>query len=146
MKTIFTLALGFILFYGYNYLTEVDFKTDSEEGIQFHKGTWNEAVSLAKKENKTIFLDVYATWCGPCKMLKKTTFSNKKVGEFYNANFINVSLDGENGEGPIIARKYGVRAYPTLLFIDQNGNVISGTAGFRLPNDLLELGKSIKVK
>jgi hypothetical protein len=56
LKIAFALSLGFILLYGYNYLTDVDFKKDAENGIQFHKGTWREAVELAKKENKPIFL------------------------------------------------------------------------------------------
>lgn len=146
MKTIITIAFGITVLFTYYNFSKVDFKKDSKEGIHFHKGTWKEALSLAKKENKVIFLDVYASWCGPCKMLKRMTFSNKKVGDFYNANFINVSLDGENGEGPSIAQQYGVRAYPTLLFIDQNGNVIKGTAGFRPANDFLELGKTITIK
>ncbi len=49
-------------------------------GIMFHEGTWAEALELAKSENKPIFLDVYATWCGPCKRLKKNTFSDQEVG------------------------------------------------------------------
>ncbi len=124
----------------------VDFSKDHEEGIQFHKGSWNEALELAKKDNKIIFLDIYATWCGPCKRLKSNTFSIEAVGEFYNPNFINVAMDGEKGEGPELARKFGVRSYPTLLFIDSKEKLIAGTAGFHNPKEFLHLGQKVLKK
>lgn len=143
MKTVILISLGITLLVVYFNFSKVNFKENSKDGIQFHQGTWQQALELAKKEKKVIFLDVYATWCGPCKMLKRLTFSNKKVGTYYNENFINVALDGESGEGPAIARLYGVRAYPTLLFIDSDGKLINHSAGFRPPSDFIDLGKSI---
>ncbi len=53
-----------------------------EAGIEFHVGTWQEALELAKKDNKLIFLDISASWCEPCKLLKKNTFPDEKVGAF----------------------------------------------------------------
>lgn len=122
---------------------KVDFNSDTKDGIHFHKGNWNEALQIAKKENKLIFLDIYATWCGPCKLLKKHTFSNTEVGKFYNQNFVNVSLDGEDGEGTTLAQKYGISGYPTLLFIDGNGNVVAQTVGYHTPKELVKLGNKI---
>jgi thiol:disulfide interchange protein len=120
---------------------------ESKSGIQFHKGTWSEALALAKKENKLLFLDIYASWCGPCKNLKANTFSDNKVGEYYNATFINVELDGEKGEGATLARKYAVRAYPTLLFISPDGEIVQGTTGYHNAKQFLELGRSLaKIK
>lgn len=117
---------------------------DSEsKGIQFFEGTWDEALALAKQENKLIFLDVYATWCGPCKRLKANTFPDPEVGRLYNGNFINVMIDGEKGEGPELRRKYGVRGYPTLMFIDHEGNVVERTSGYRNPDQFLKLGQQV---
>lgn len=146
MKNLLFISLSFItviVIYAFN-KPNVDFKVDKEGGIQFQKGTWEESLQQAKKENKLIFLDIYATWCGPCKKLKANTFSNEEVGIFYNTTFINVALDGENGEGIDLARRYGVRGYPTLLFIDAHGKVVSGTSGYHNPSEFLALGKSIK--
>lgn len=117
--------------------------TKSENGIAFHQGSWNEALALAKKENKIIFLDVSASWCGPCKMLKARTFPNSEVGAFYNQNFINVAVDGEEGEGIDLARKYKIRSYPSLIFVNGNGQVVAQTAGYHNPKEFIELGKEV---
>lgn len=91
---------------------------NSKEGIQFFEGSWDEALVLAEKENKAIFLDVYASWCGPCKVLKKTTFPDAEAGKYFNENFINVTLDGEKGDGIKVAKELNVRAYPSLFIIN----------------------------
>ena len=87
------------------------------EGIQFFHGSWEEALEKAQAEQKPIFVDAYASWCGPCKRMAAQVFPQEEVGEFFNAKFINVKMDMEKGEGPDFAKKFPVRAYPTLLFI-----------------------------
>ena len=145
MKNIIFTSIAIIVIvvvYAFNN-PNVDFKADKTEGIQFHRGNWNEVLQLSKKENKLIFLDIYATWCGPCKKLKKNTFSNSEVGKFYNSTFINVAFDGEQGDGAILAKQYGLTGYPSLLFIDASGKIVTITGGYHSPSELLELGKSI---
>ena len=118
-------------------------KKENGEGIQFQTGSWDEALKLAKKENKLIFLDMYASWCGPCKRLKSKTFPNEDVGEFFNKNFINYAIDAEKGEGVKLASKYRITAYPTLLFIDSKGQIVARTMGYHTPEQLLEVGQKI---
>ena len=113
------------------------------KGITFFKGSWNEALIKAKKENKFIFLDVYASWCPPCKKLKRTSFKDPEVGNYYNKNFINVTIDGESGEGIELARKYGVKTYPTLFIVDYNGQKRAKSTGFKKPYVLINFGKRI---
>lgn len=113
----------------------------SKNEIEFFNGKWAAALAKSKQENKPVFLDIYATWCGPCKLLKKETFVNKEVVEYYNSNFINVTLDGEHGEGLMLAEKYQITGYPTLLILDGNGNKKFETAGFLEPASFIEFGK-----
>lgn len=88
-------------------------------GINFLHGlTWAEAVTKAKAEKKLIFIDFYTQWCGPCMNMAQTVFSLPEVGYYYNNTFINLKIDAEDGEGITLAKKYGVRSYPTYAFID----------------------------
>jgi len=118
------------------------FSAIAQNGIQFEEGNWNALLAKAKQENKVIFMDAYTTWCGPCKKLSKEVFPLKSVGDFYNANFINAKFDMEKGEGIELAKKYNVRAYPTLLFIDGDGNMVHKGLGYRGGDDLLALGQA----
>lgn len=142
---IITAAIVVILIVAFKSPT-VNFNEDVVGGVQFKKESWNEVLKMAKKENKLIFLDIYATWCGPCKRLKANTFSDAEVGKLYNQKFINVALDGEKGEGLELARKYAVRSYPTLLFLDGNGNIVNRTGGYHNPKEFIELGKTVAKK
>lgn len=105
-------------------------------GITFIEQDWDKALKTAQSQNKLVFLDIYATWCGPCKMLKQYTFTDAKVGEFFNKNFINVSVDGEKGVGPGLAEKFAIEGYPTLIVADASGKPVLVTAGY-LPSDVL---------
>lgn len=88
------------------------------QGIKFEEGTWAEAVAKAKTENKPIFVDLYATWCGPCKVMAKNVFTDKNVGDKFNASFVNYKIDAEKGEGLTLAKKYKITGYPTFIFVD----------------------------
>ncbi len=102
---------------------------EKHSGIEFFHGTFDEAKVLAAKENKMIFMDAYAEWCGPCKRMAATVFTEDKVGQFMNDNFINVKMDMEKGEGPTLSNTFDVSAYPTLLFIDEQGKLIQKEVG-----------------
>jgi len=115
----------------------------SNEGIHFKTGTWAEALKLAKAENKPIFLDISTSWCGWCKRMKSKVFTNADVANYYNSNFINVSVDAEKGEGIKLKNKYGVTGYPTFVFIKPDGSLAKKHAGYRSPEKFIQLGKSI---
>src|SRR5690349_8999327 len=63
------------------------------QGIKFEDElTWEQVKQKAQMENKHIFVDAYATWCGPCKKMDKEVYSDEKVGIFFNDHFISVRL------------------------------------------------------
>lgn len=112
--------------------------SNKEKGIAFTEAGWEETLKKAENENRMIFLDIYATWCGPCKRLELFTFSNQQVGDYFNENFINITVDGESEEGRELVRKYGIRGYPSLLIIDHNGEVKKFTTGYHSAKQLLK--------
>lgn len=100
-------------------------------GIQFFEGGFEEALARAEAEGKHVFVDVYATWCGPCKVMDAVVFPRDDVGEHYNAHFINVKLDAEDESinGPAISERYDVGAYPTYLYLNPDGSVVGRALG-----------------
>jgi len=108
------------------------------QGIEFEHGTFAEALVKAKAENKLVFMDCYTTWCGPCKMLAKNVFPQQVVGDVFNAQFVNIKMDCEKGEGPEVAKKYGIGAYPSLLFMDAEGKVLHKAVGGTNVDGLIE--------
>ena len=114
---------------------------DESDGIKFFHGNWDAVVAKARAEHKPIFLDIYASWCGPCKMLKRKTFTNDKVGAYFNTHFVNTSFDGEVEDGVMLAEKFHIQGYPTLILIDEKGKVIMYETGYQSPNELLDMVK-----
>lgn len=115
----------------------------AEPGIQFIEANWNKAVAEAKKQKKMIFVDAYTSWCGPCRMLKQNTFTDKAAGDFFNKHFINIALDMEKGDGLAFAAKYQIAAYPTLLIMDAEQKSVSMSEGYIDAKQLIEFGKYV---
>ncbi len=111
------------------------------QGIEFEHGTFDEALAKAKAENKIVFMDCYTVWCGPCKRLANEVFPLKEVGDYFNANFVSIKMDMEKGEGVELRKKYGVQAFPTLLWIDAEGNIMHRLVGGRSAKALIEVAK-----
>lgn len=108
--------------------------------IDFRQGSWDEILEMAKMEDKPVFVDAYAVWCGPCKRMASEVFTQASVGDFFNDNFVNAKIDMEKGEGPAIRSKYGVTAYPTLLFITPEGELLHKAIGYQTADKLINNG------
>lgn len=115
----------------------------SQQSIDFQDKPFSELMAQAKAENKLIFLDAYAAWCGPCKLLEKNIFPLQSVREYYNKTFINTHIDMEKGEGIELAKKYQIYSYPSLLFINGDGDIVQKALGYMGEGQFLELGKSV---
>lgn len=115
--------------------------------------TFEEAVTLNKKVKKQIFIDVYTTWCGPCKMMDKYTFADSSVAHILNTNFYPVKLNAEQREDIIFdnntfkfvasgASGYHQLAaallnnklsYPTIVFMTEDLKILQAIPGFQQP-------------
>lgn len=118
-----------------------------------------EAVEAQKETPKKIIMDAYTVWCGPCKMLDKNTFHNKDVVTYINENFYAVKFNAEGNEtvnfqgkeftnpnfnpntkgrnsSHELAQALGVRAYPTLIYFDEDANLITPIPGYQSPQQL----------
>ncbi len=98
----------------------VDFQEDPE---------WSKVLAQARRTGKVIFFDGYTTWCGPCKMMDRDVFTQAQVANYFNQKFINVKYDMEKDEGVELKTRFGVRAFPTYLFITGSGQIIHKIVG-----------------
>lgn len=114
----------------------------SAQGILFEEGkTFEQLLQQARREQKLIFIDCYTTWCGPCKRIAAEVFPREEVGNYFNSKFINAKFDMEKGEGISIAAEFGVRAYPTLLWVNADRKVVHRVVGMVDPQTLIAAGK-----
>ncbi|WP_226389076.1 thioredoxin family protein [Penaeicola halotolerans] len=114
------------------------------EPINFNKGDWSDVLKQAKESNKLIFVDAYATWCGPCKMMDQNVFAADEVGEFYNETFVNFKIDMESEAGLVFDETYPVTAYPTMFFINPDGEIVKKLVGYREVENFLNVGRWVK--
>ena len=99
------------------------FKVAAHVGVYFYELSYEDALKMAKQQGRKLFIDCYTTWCGPCKYMSETVFKQENVGDFLNQNFICLKYDMEKGEGPELAKKFGVRAYPTFVIVNPDGTI-----------------------
>lgn len=115
------------------------------QGVKFEEGTWEEILSKAQAQNKEIFVDVYTTWCGPCKHVATKVFPLEKMGEVYNERFINFQVDAESPAGKKLAKKWGVKAFPTFLYMTPEGELIHYLVGAKSVDEFLQEVQMLKV-
>ena len=88
-------------------------------GVKFiEEKSLSDVLAQAGKANKYAFVDVYATWCGPCKYMTSQVFPQAAAGDYFNKTFVNAKYDAEKGEGVTVAKTYRVTAYPTFLILN----------------------------
>lgn len=107
--------------------------------INFVSGSLSDVMQKAKSENKVLMVDVLTEWCKWCVELDNKVYANPQIYEFANANQINYKIDAEKGEGIDFAKKFKISGYPTVLFLDVNGNEIDRVFGYYPAKDFYEM-------
>lgn len=125
--------------------------------------SWDEAVQLSETDTnpKKMFIDVYTDWCGWCKKMDKETFQNPEVSKYMQENFYMVKMDAE-GKDPIeykgntfkfvpsgrrgyhelaAALLQGKMSYPTVVFLDEEMNMLSPVPGYQQVGPFLQIAK-----
>ena len=110
--------------------------------INFREGGFAEALEAAKSENKLVFMDCYTSWCGPCKRMAAQEFTQEKAGEYFNPRFVSVKIDMEKGEGVELRKRYDVNAYPTLLVLNAEGELLCRHAGYLSVDKLIDFAEN----
>jgi len=122
--------------------------------------TMDEAITAQAKTPKKIMMDAYTNWCGPCKMLDKKTFHNSDVVKYINENYYAVKFNAEGNESinykdqsfsnpgydasrgnsrnsqHQLAQALEINAYPTIVFFDENANILIPLPGYKTPQQL----------
>jgi len=118
-------------------------KTVVKTGVKFSKSeTLTGVLEQASAENKLVFVDFYTTWCMPCRLMDEDVFPDRRLGEFMNENFISYKVDAEKDNGISLATLYSVEGYPTLLFLDQKGNILERKLGAAYQREMYAMGEA----
>ncbi|MFO7703029.1 MAG: thioredoxin family protein [Psychroflexus maritimus] len=119
--------------------------SQSNQEVFFYSADFERTLSFAEEVNRPIFIDFYAVWCGPCRKMSKEVFTDPKIASFFNANFINKKINVEKGEGIQLAKKFKVKSYPNLVFLNSEGEVILKAKGYKNARQLKRLAiKALK--
>jgi len=112
-------------------------KAQQSTGIHFEQGlSWQQIKAKAKAEHKYIFVDCFATWCGPCKKMETEVYPLDSIGQFFNQNFISVKAQMDStakdddlvksfrADAKNLQNSYRVNAFPTFLFFSPEGKLV----------------------
>lgn len=106
-------------------VAEKDTIIDEGKGVNFIKGSevrFADVLAQAKRENKRVLVDFWATWCHACMQMNKTTFRDTRVGNMMNYSFVNYAVDVDHdADAKELVEKFNIKAFPTYLILNPDG-------------------------
>lgn len=106
--------------------------------VRFETASTDAVREMALKANKLVFIDLYASWCPPCRMMERDVFSRKDVGEFMDARFISAKYDTDKALGQDLMKRYGQGAIPLYLVFDTKGELLGRIQGAAAPDEFMK--------
>jgi len=118
----------------------------SKYSLNFMRSEYlSDVLEKAHKDNKLIFVDMYADWCAPCKVMDEELYMNDDLADIINKDFISYKVNVEKGNGSHLGTIFNVKVLPTILFLDAEGNVLQRSDGALSHTKFLEMaGNSIE--
>jgi len=111
--------------------------------VHFEKGSPSELRRMAREQGKLIFMDVYASWCTPCRTMDRYVFAEREVGDYMNERFVCVKVDADSKEGKEIAGEYKVSKVPTYLVLTPDMRLVGRSSGARSKYEFIDDMKAI---
>ena len=109
----------------------------AEAQVQFASGSTDKLRKTAIQEGKLLFIDLYAPWCGPCRMMDQQVFSQKEVGDFFAQHFVAAKYNVEQPIGNQLMREHGRGAIPLYLIFSTDGELLGRIEGSSSAEKLL---------
>jgi thioredoxin-related protein len=103
------------------------------------------AQKKASDQMLMLFVDVYADWCGPCKMMDREVYADPVVADYMNENYVSVRMDGETDFGRIYASEQQLEGYPSMFIFSDDGERVSKIVGYTASMELIASLKSVNV-
>lgn len=114
-------------------VAEKDTIIDEGKGVNFIKGSevrFADVLAQAKRENKRVLVDFWATWCHACVQMNKTTFRDTRVGNMMNYSFVNYAVDVDHdADAKELVEKFNIKAFPTYLILNPDGTEYNRIVG-----------------
>ncbi|MCX6296072.1 MAG: DUF255 domain-containing protein [Bacteroidetes bacterium] len=150
-KLVFALGIATVIVVAQSFIAKVQAPADELTGpVKWY--TFSEAVELQKKSPRPIMVDVYTSWCGPCKMMSANTFGNEIIAKYLNEHFYPVKFNAETRDtvkfnGYIFANKNpegtprpvhdfaasileGKLSYPSIVFLNEEIKKVQTVVGY----------------